>query len=185
MSISLPLSILEGAVNPDKFTTFATKRIEPIFDGATHYANKVIFSIQGEFLPGGKEQTNLMNSSKPINIATFLNGFTTLLDPNCTLTSVNINESNSLGVVPYEVDCECYSFNDQNKNKTISAKNEISVTQNLDGTISIGRNINVSAVSINGSNPINDAKNLALFLSGQTLNWNLNASNKSSTFPNI
>jgi hypothetical protein len=185
MSISLPLNILEGASNSDKFTTFATKRIEPIFDGATHYANKVIFSIQGEFLPGGKEQTNLMNSPQPINIANFLNGFTTLVSQNCTLTSVNINESNSLGVVPYEVDCECYAFNDQNRNKTISAKNEISVTQNLDGTISIGRNINVSAVSINGSNPVDDAKTFAYLLSGQTTNWKLNASNKSSSFPSI
>jgi len=184
MSISLPLNILEGTSNPDKFTTFATKRIEPIFDGATHYANKVVFSIQGEFLPGGVNQANL-SSNVPINIATFLNGFTTLVSENCTLTSVNINESNSLGVVPYEVDCECYAFNDKNLNKTISAKNEISVTQNLDGTISIGRNINVSAVSINGSNPVNDAKTLALLLSGQTLNWNLNASSKASTFSQI
>lgn len=181
MSISLPLNILEGTSSPDKFTTFATKRIEPIFDGATHYANKVVFSIQGEFLPGGVNQSNL-SSNIPINIATFLNGFTTLVSENCTLTSVNINESNSLGVVPYEVDCECYAFNDKNLNKTISAKNEISVTQNLDGTISIGRNINVSAVSINGSNPVNDAKTLALLLSGQTLNWKLNASSKASTF---
>jgi hypothetical protein len=184
MSISLPLNILEGTSSPDKFTTFATKRIEPIFDGATHYANKVIFSIQGEFLPGGVNQANL-SSNVPINIATFLNGFTTLVSDNCTLTNVNINESNSLGVVPYEVDCECYAFNDKNLNKTISAKNEISVNQNLDGTISIGRNINVSAVSIAGSNPVNDAKNFAYLLSGQTLNWRLNASSKSSTFPLI
>lgn len=181
MSISLPLNILQGTNSPDKITTFATKRIEPIFDGATHYANKVIFSIQGEFLPGGVNQANL-SSNVPINIATFLNGFKTLTESNCTLTNVNINESNSLGVVPYEVDCECYAFNDKNLNKTISAKNEISVTQNLDGTISIGRNINVSAVSINGSNPVNDAKTLALLLSGQTLNWKLNASSKSSNF---
>lgn len=184
MSISLPLNILEGTSSPDKFTTFATKRIEPIFDGATHYANKVIFSIQGEFLPGGVNQGNL-TSNVPINITTFLNGFTTLTAGNCTLTNVNINESNSLGVVPYEVDCECYAFNDKNLNKTISAKNEISVTQNLDGTISIGRNINVSAVSINGSNPVNDAKTLALLLSGQTANWKLSASSKSSNFSQI
>ena len=181
MSISLPLNILEGTSNPDKFTTFATKRIEPIFDGPTHYANKVIFSIQGEFLPGGKIQQNL-NSSTPINIVNFLNGFTTLVANNCTLTNVNINESNSLGIVPYDVECECYAFNDANKNKTISAKNEISVTQNLDGTISIGRNINVSAVSINGSNPVVDAKTFAYLLSGQTATWKLTASNKSSNF---
>lgn len=182
-NISLPYSFLEGSSLDDKkISAFATKRIEPIFNGSNHYANRVIFNIQGEYLPLGLNQP--IPTSPSVNIETFMKSFTNLLEGNCTLTNVVIQESNWLGRVPYEVDCECYAFVDENKNKTINASNEISVTENLDGTITINRNINVSAISITNSNPITDAKIFAQLLSGQTTNWRLSSStsNKSQNF---
>jgi len=191
-NISLPYSalspsLLEGSsLNNKKITAFATKRIEPIFDGVKHYANKVIFSIEGEYLPQGIGGS-IPDKLSPIDIKTFLDSFTSLTNTNCTLTNINLQESNWVGHVPYTVDCECYAFVDDNLNKTISAKNEINVNENIDGTISIGRNINVSAVSVNNSDAVQSAKIFAQLLSGQTTNWQLNfsSSNKSQTFSNI
>jgi hypothetical protein len=187
MSISLPLNLLEGSLNSNNgITTFATKRIEPIFDGAKHYANKVIFSIEGEYLPQGIGG-NIPNQLSPIDIKTFLDSFISLTNQNCTLTNVNLQESNWIGHVPYSVDCECYAFVNDNLNKTISASNEINVTENIDGTITISRNINVGAVSVNGSNPVLDAKTYAQLLSGKTTDWKLNfsSSNTNQNFSNI
>ena len=186
-NISLPYTFLEGSsLNDKKITTFATKRIEPIFNGTKHYANRVIFNIEGEYLPQGIEG-NIPNKLSPINIKTFLDSFTSLTNGNCTLTNVNLQESNWVGHVPYSVDCECYAFVDDNLNKTISASNEINVVENIDGTITISRNINVSAVSIAGSDAVQDAKTFAQLLSGETTNWRLNfsSSNKSQNFSNI
>lgn len=184
-NISLPYpSFLEGStLNDKKITAFATKRIEPIFDGAKHYANKVIFTIEGEYLPQGIGG----NIPYGVSIKTFLDSFINLTNANCTLTNINLRESNWVGHVPYEVECECYAFVDDNLNKTISANNEINVTENIDGTITINRNINVSAVSINGSNAVQDAKTFAQLLSGQTTNWRLNfgKSSRSQNFSSI
>jgi len=177
-NISLPYGFLEGSsLDTKKITAFATKRIEPIFNGPIQYANKVVFTIEGEYLPQGVEGN--IPSQATIGIKTFLDSFSTLNNGNCTLSSINLNEANWIGHVPYTVECECYSFMDDNLNKTINAKNEISVTENIDGTISINRSIDVSAISIAGSNPLNDAKTFALLLSGQTLSWNLNYSTSS------
>jgi hypothetical protein len=186
-NISLPYGFLEGSsLNDKKITAFATKRIEPIFNGAKHYANRVIFNIEGEYLPQGIGG-NIPNALSPIDIKTFLDSFTSLTNGNCTLTNINLQESNWIGHVPYSVDCECYAFVDDNLNKTISANNEINVTENIDGTITISRNINVSAVSIAGSNAVQDARTFAQLLSGQTTNWRLNfsSSNKSQNFSNV
>ena len=185
-NITLPYSFLEGSNLADKkITAFATKRIEPIFNGPIQYANKVVFTVEGEYLPQGVEE-NIPNQAT-IGIKTFLDSFSELNDGNCTLSSINLNEANWIGHVPYTVECECYSFMDDNLNKTINAKNEISVTENIDGTISINRSIDVSAVSIAGSNPLTDAKTFALLLSGQTLSWNLNysTSSKNGSFNTI
>jgi hypothetical protein len=181
-NISLPLSFLEGGLGSNNITAFATKRIEPIFNGPTQYANKVIFTIEGEYLPQGK--LGNLPDNRNATILTFFNSFSALNEGNCTLSNITLNEANWIGHVPYTVECECYSFMDDNRNKTIDAKNEISVTENLDGTISINRNINVSAISINGSSAINDARTFALLLSGQVSNWKLNYSttNKGGNF---
>jgi len=185
-NISLPYGFLEGSSLTDKkITAFATKRIEPVFNGPIQYANKVVFTIEGEYLPQGVEQ-NIPNQAV-IGIKTFLDSFSTLNNGNCTLSNISLNEANWVGHVPYTVECECYSFMDDNLNKTIDAKNEISVTENLDGTITINRNINVSAISINNSSAVNDAKSFAQLLSGQTTNWKLNysTSNKGGNFNSI
>jgi len=182
-NISLPYGFLEGSSLADKkITAFATKRIEPIFNGPIQYANKVVFTIEGEYLPQGVEG-NIPNQAT-IGIKTFLDSFSTLNNGNCTLSSINLNEANWIGHIPYTVECECYSFMDDNLNKTINAKNEISVTENIDGTISINRSIDVSAISIAGSNALTNAKTFAQFLSGQTSSWNLNysTSSKNGTF---
>lgn len=177
-NISLPYGFLEGSsLTTKKITAFATKRIEPIFNGPIQYANKVVFTIEGEYLPQGVEG-NIPNQAT-IGIKTFLDSFSTLNNGNCTLSSINLNEANWIGHVPYTVECECYSFMDDNVNKTINAKNEISVTENIDGTISINRSIDVSAISIAGSNALTNAKTFALLLSGQTSSWNLNYSKSS------
>jgi hypothetical protein len=185
-NISLPDGFLEGSsLNDKKITAFATKRIEPIFNGPTQYANKVTFSIEGEYLPQGVGQ-NIPNQAV-IGIKTFLDTFSTLNNGNCTLSNVTLNEANWIGHVPYTVECECYTFMDDNANRTIDAKNEISVTENLDGTISINRSINVSAISINGSSAVSDARGFAQLLSGQVSNWRLNysTSNKGGNFNSI
>ena len=177
-NISLPYGFLEGSSLTDKkITAFATKRIEPIFNGPIQYANKVVFSIEGEYLPQGVEGS--IPNQAAIGIKTFLDTFSTLNNGNCTLSNITLNEANWVGHVPYTVECECYSFMDDNANKTIDAKNEISVTENLDGTISINRSINVSAISINGSNAASDARTFASLLSGQVSNWKLNYSTSS------
>lgn len=183
---SLYPNFLEGSSLTDKkITAFATKRIEPVFNGPIQYANKVVFTIEGEYLPQGVEQ-NIPNQAV-IGIKTFLDTFSTLNNGNCTLSNIALNEANWVGHVPYTVECECYSFMDDNLNKTIDAKNEISVTENLDGTISINRSINVSAISINGSNAVSDARTFAQLLSGQVSNWKLNysTSNKGGSFNTI
>jgi hypothetical protein len=186
-NIALPYAFLEGSsLTGQKITAFATKRIEPIFNGPNHYANRVIFNIQGEYLPQGIGG-NIPNVLSPINIKGFLDSFTTFTNSNCTLTNINLQESNWIGHVPYEVDCECYAFVDDNLNKTINASNEINVAENIDGTITISRNINVGAVSINGSDPVQDARTFAQLLSGQTTNWRLNfsTSNKAGSFNSV
>ena len=186
-NISLPYGFLEGSsLNNQKITAFATKRIEPIFNGTKHYANRVIFNIEGEYLPQGING-NIPNALSLINIKGFLDSFTNLTNGNCTLTNVNLQESNWVGHAPYSVDCECYAFVDDNLNKTISASNEINVVENIDGTISISRNINVSAVSVSNSDAVQNAKTFAQLLSGQTTNWRLNfsSSNKSQNFSNV
>lgn len=182
-SIILPYSFLNQA--SDSFTTFATKRIEPIFDGVKHYANRVIFTIQGEYLPQGVDEDIPNVATKKIK--DFLDYFTNFTNQNCTLTNVILQESNWLGRVPYEVECECYSFVGDDTYKTINASNEINVAENIDGTITISRNINVGAVSINNSNPVQDAKTFAQLLTGQTINWQLrfSTSDKNQTFQNI
>ena len=175
-NIGLPLSFLEGNLT-NNFTAFATKRIEPIFNGPTQYANKVIFSIEGEYLPQGA--LGNLPTNRSAQIISFFNNFSALNNGNCTLSNVTLNEANWIGHVPYNVECECYSFMDDNANKTIDAKNEVSVTENLDGTISINRSINVSAISVNGSNAVSDARTFAQLLSGQVGNWKLNYSTSS------
>jgi hypothetical protein len=183
-NISLPISFLEGSLT-NNFTAFATKRIEPIFNGPTQYANKVVFTIEGEYLPQGA--LGNLPTNRNAAILTFFNDFSTLNEGNCTLSNITLNEANWIGHVPYNVECECYSFMDDNANKTIDAKNEISVTENLDGTISINRSINVSAISINGSNAVSDARTFAQLLSGQVSNWKLNysTSDKGGNFNSI
>jgi len=175
-NINLPIDFLEGSLS-NNFTAFATKRIEPIFNGPNQYANKVIFTIEGEFLPQGA--LGDLPTNRNAAIITFFNNFSTLNNENCTLSNITLNEANWVGHVPYTVECECYSFMDDNVNKTIDAKNEISVTENLDGTISINRSINVSAISINGSSAVSDARSFASLLSGQVSNWRLNYSTSS------
>jgi hypothetical protein len=183
-NINLPIDFLEGSLS-NNFTAFATKRIEPIFNGPNQYANKVIFTIEGEFLPQGA--LGDLPTNRNAAIITFFNNFSTLNNGNCTLSNITLNEANWVGHVPYTVECECYSFMDDNVNKTIDAKNEISVTENLDGTISINRSINVSAISINGSNAVSDARSFAQLLSGQVSDWRLNysTSNKGGSFNTI
>jgi len=183
---ALSSSLLEGSsLNNKKITTFATKRIEPIFNGPTQYANKVIFTIEGEYLPQGVEQD--IPNQAVIGINSFLNSFSQLNNGPCTLSNITLNESNWIGHVPYTVECECYSFMDDNQNNLTDVKNEISVTENLDGTISINRNINVTAVSIDGSSAVNNAKSFAQLLTGQVQNWRLNYSkiSKNGNFSNI
>jgi len=158
------------------YNAYITRRIEPVYLSNNFY-NKDIYGVHGEYLPDGAD-SDKMNSS--FKLQTLLDKVSSVNSANCTLSQFNVEQTNGMGYVPFNFECECIEvptdlgINPAPPNGVVDIKNEINVQENVnDGTLTISRNIQVKAISIANSDPVLAAKSYAQALSGNTTSWTL------------
>jgi hypothetical protein len=158
------------------YNLYITRRIEPVYLNNNFY-NKDIYGVHGEYLPDGQDSDKTTSS---FNLQKLLDQVSSVNDGNCTLSQFNIEQTNGMGYVPFNFECECIEvptdlgIKPAPPNGVVDVKNEINVQENVnDGTMTISRNIQVKAISIANSDPIQAAKSYAQALSGNITSWNL------------
>lgn len=143
-------------------TTYVTRKTEAIINGSNHLMNKEIYTAYGEYSGGNTFDPNILISKA-----------SKTKENNCYFLNLSIDETNGVGgLIPYRAECECYYF--RSGEGIVDFKKEINANENMDGTITISRNIMVRAISTpTQSDPIASATALARNFSGENIPVNL------------
>jgi len=143
-------------------TTYVTRKTEAIINGSNHLMNKEIYTAYGEY-----------SGAKNFNPKALIDKASKTKENNCYFSSLSIDETNGVGnLIPYRAECECYYF--RSGEGIIDFKKEINANENIDGTITVSRNIMVRAISTPTQNdPIASATALVKTFSGENIPVNL------------
>ena len=164
-----PISFL----NPNFNKLYDTMKIEPLSLNNVHYANKVIYTTEGELV-------NVQDGGS-VDISSVVN-FVTINSSNCFLTQISVNETNLIGIAPITLECECVNFitdgNPKFPQGVIQSKNQIQASSSLEGVINYSRTISVNGGAASFSNPFGIVKGYALDLKNRISNFQLNFKGK-------
>jgi hypothetical protein len=123
--------------------------------------NKEIYTAYGEYSGNKFDPKSLLNKASKTK------------ENNCYFSNLSIDETNGVGgLIPYRAECECYYF--RSGEGIVDFKKEINANENIDGTITVSRNIMVRAISTpTQADPIASATVLAKTFSGESIPVNL------------